>query len=178
MPNPVICSSVRKLKIGRRRLSGESHCRGLLFLAYISVSAVTAAGGFAFTASHFRKACAARRKVTKALFAPPFGASLRLGMPSLRHCSGGPPPSAIHGRRRLPRHPCRGAPCAIPAFGLWEWGGRSKAKAKATAEADANIKRSQPRFARQLLQSGRALARLQLLMLMHRHLVRPSGGSA
>ena len=51
-------------------------------------------------------------------------------MPSLRHCSGGPPPSAIHGRGRLPRHPCRGAPCATPAFGLWERGGRSEAKAK------------------------------------------------
>ncbi|MGF6330767.1 hypothetical protein ABH909_003645 [Pseudomonas sp. BS3782 TE3695] len=110
--------------------------------------------------------------------APPFGASPRLGMPSLRHCSGGPPPSAIHGRGRLPRHPCRGAPYATPAFGLWEGGGRSKAKAKATAEAEANIKRSQPRFARQLLQSGRALARLQLLILMHRPLERPSGGSA
>jgi hypothetical protein len=56
-------------------------------------------------------------------------------MPSLRHYSGGPPPSAIHGRGRLPRHPCRGAPCAIPAFGLWERGGRSRSKAKAEATA-------------------------------------------
>jgi len=40
-------------------------------------------------------------------------------MPSLRPCSGGPPPSAIHGRGRLPRHPCRGAPYARPAFSLW-----------------------------------------------------------
>ncbi|WP_156886763.1 hypothetical protein [Pseudomonas frederiksbergensis] len=30
----------------------------------------------------------------------------------------GPPPSAIHGRGRLPRHPCRGAHCAEPALGL------------------------------------------------------------
>ncbi|CAI8863113.1 hypothetical protein EMIT0196MI5_20124 [Pseudomonas sp. IT-196MI5] len=29
-----------------------------------------------------------------------FGASPWLGMPSLRSCSVGPPPSAIHGRRR------------------------------------------------------------------------------
>ncbi|MGF6487224.1 hypothetical protein ABH904_000997 [Pseudomonas frederiksbergensis] len=36
-------------------------------IVYISVSAVMATYGFAFTASHFRKACAARRKVTKAL---------------------------------------------------------------------------------------------------------------
>ncbi|CAH0291260.1 hypothetical protein SRABI06_04234 [Pseudomonas brassicacearum] len=50
-------------------------------------------------------------------FAPPLGASLRLGMPSLRHCSVGPPRRAIHGPARLPRHPCRGAHCAMPAFG-------------------------------------------------------------
>ncbi len=47
-----------------------------------------------------------------------FGASPRLGMPSLRSCSVGPPPSAIHGRRRLTRHPCRVAHCAEPPLGL------------------------------------------------------------
>jgi len=47
-----------------------------------------------------------------------FGASLWLGMPSLRSCSVGPPPSAIHGRGRLTRHPCRVAHCAEPALGL------------------------------------------------------------
>ncbi|CAI8851933.1 hypothetical protein EMIT0P100_210100 [Pseudomonas sp. IT-P100] len=47
-----------------------------------------------------------------------YGASLRLGMPSLRSCSVGPPPSAIHGRGRLTRHPCRVAHCAEPALGL------------------------------------------------------------
>jgi hypothetical protein len=108
-------------------------------------------------------------------------------MPSLRHCSGGPPPSAIHGRGRLPRHPCRGAPCAIPAFGLWERGNRSKSKSKATATA-----RSKDRSLASLDSSyrgrrcthaahhstGRALARLQRLILMHRRLERPSGGSA
>ena len=57
-------------------------------------------------------------KVTKALLPLSIGASPRLGMPSLRHCSGGPPPSAIHGRGRLPRHPCRGAHCAEPPLGL------------------------------------------------------------
>jgi hypothetical protein len=108
-------------------------------------------------------------------------------MPSLRHCSGGPPPSAIHGRGRLPRHPCRGAPCATPAFGLWERGNRSKSKATTTATA-----RSKDRSLVSLDSSyrgegcthaphqstGRALARLQLLILMHRPLERPSGGSA
>jgi hypothetical protein len=34
-----------------------------------------------------------------------FGASLRLGIPSLRSCSVGPPRPAIHGLTRLPRHP-------------------------------------------------------------------------
>ena len=47
-----------------------------------------------------------------------FGASPRLGMPSLRSCSVGPPPSAIHGRERLTRHPCRVAHCAEPPLGL------------------------------------------------------------
>ncbi len=47
-----------------------------------------------------------------------FGASPRLGMPSLRSCSVGPPRSAIHGRTRLTRHPCRVAHCTEPALGL------------------------------------------------------------
>jgi hypothetical protein len=57
-------------------------------------------------------------KVTKALLPLSFGASLWLGMPSLRSCSVGPPPSAIHGQGRLTRHPCRVAHCAEPALGL------------------------------------------------------------
>ncbi|MGF6110605.1 hypothetical protein QFZ85_002141 [Pseudomonas frederiksbergensis] len=57
-------------------------------------------------------------KVTKALLPLSFGASLRLGMPSLRSCSVGPPPSAIHGRGRLTRHPCRVAHYAEPPLGL------------------------------------------------------------
>jgi hypothetical protein len=57
-------------------------------------------------------------KVTKGLLPLTFGASPRLGIPSLRSCSVGPPPSAIHGRRRLTRHPCRVAHCAEPALGL------------------------------------------------------------
>jgi hypothetical protein len=57
-------------------------------------------------------------KVTKGLLPLSFGASPRLGMPSLRSCSVGPPPSAIHGRGRLTRHPCRVAHCAEPPLGL------------------------------------------------------------
>ena len=54
----------------------------------------------------------------QALLPLSFGASPRLGMPSLRSCSVGPPPSAIHGRGRLTRHPCRVAHCAEPPLGL------------------------------------------------------------
>ncbi len=110
-------------------------------------------------------------------------------MPSLRHCFGGPPRSAIHGRARLPRHPCHGAPYAIPAFGLWE---------KGQADQDQKPKQRQRQRQRQDQQlrgqahsyrdrrtafafhhsTGRALARLQLLILTHRALERPSGGSA
>jgi len=46
------------------------------------------------------------------------GASPGLGIPSLRSCSVGPPRSAIHGRARLTRLPCRVAHCAEPALGL------------------------------------------------------------
>jgi hypothetical protein len=49
-------------------------------------------------------------------------------MPSLRSCSVGPPPSAIHGRGRLTRHPCRVAHCAEPPLGLSR--GRAPQKAK------------------------------------------------
>ncbi len=148
-------------------------------------------------------------------------------MPSLRHCSGGPPPSAIHGRGRLPRHPCRGILAAVPpaqrlrsASGKGADRSRSRSKAKATATATATATaRSTASRAGSLPQldwvhpgkigrltgrhrsdaatrqanshkkskhirsalhhsTGRALARLQLLMLTHRPLERPSGGSA
>jgi hypothetical protein len=64
-----------------------------------------------------------------------YGASLWLGMPSLRSCSVGPPPSAIHGRGRLPRHPCRGAHCAEPALGLPTGQIKIKSKIKSQSEA-------------------------------------------
>ncbi|GEM_PF-1002574 len=57
-------------------------------------------------------------KVTKGLLPLSFGASPRLGMPSLRSCSVGPPRSAILGRARLTRHPCRVAHCAEPPLSL------------------------------------------------------------
>ncbi|MCD5974776.1 hypothetical protein KDX24_26440, partial [Pseudomonas sp. CDFA 550] len=47
------------------------------------------------------------RKSKQNALAPPLGASLSLGMPVIRHCCVGPPPPAIHGLRRLNRHPCR-----------------------------------------------------------------------
>ncbi|MDR6961813.1 hypothetical protein J2W43_005828 [Pseudomonas brassicacearum] len=51
----------------------------------ISVSAVTATGGSALTAGHFWKSAKSNQK----RFAPPLGASPRLGMPERRHCSVG-----------------------------------------------------------------------------------------
>jgi hypothetical protein len=60
----------------------------------------------------------AKAASNQALLPLSFGASLGLGIPSLRSCSVGPPPSAIHGRGRLTRHPCRAAHCAEPALGL------------------------------------------------------------
>jgi len=51
----------------------------------ISVSAVTAACGFALTARHFFQT---PKKYPKRL-APAYGTSLRLGVPSLRYSSGG-----------------------------------------------------------------------------------------
>src|SRR5688572_17990884 len=57
------------------------------------------------------------RKSNQNASAPPLGTSPRLGMPSLRHCSVGPPRRAIHGPARLSRHPCRDAHSTMPAFG-------------------------------------------------------------
>ncbi len=92
-------------------------------------------------------------------------------MPSLRHCSGGPPPSAIHGRGRLPRHPSRGAPCATPAFGLWERGGRSEAKAKQQQRQDqkiaASLRSTAPTGERVHLSPGRPVGRLALAFAVY-----------
>jgi hypothetical protein len=77
-----------------------------------------------------RPECRPRQKDPKSL-APPFGPSLRLGGPSLRHCSVGPPQSVIHGRGRLSRHPCRDAHCATPALASGNEAGRARSKARA-----------------------------------------------
>ena len=65
--------------------------------------------------------------------APPLGASPRLGMPAVRHCSVGPPRSAIHGRVAATPASCRGAHCAIPACGHRGLTGRLRSKARSTA---------------------------------------------
>ena len=94
-------------------------------------------------------------KVTKGLLPLTFGASPRLGIPSLRSCSVDPPPSAIHGRRRLTRHPCRVAHCAEPPLGLSR--GQEDQKQKQKRRTPSALHHS----------TGRALARLQLLILIH-----------
>ena len=125
-----------------------------------------------------------------------------------------PPPSAIHGRRRLTRHPCRVAHCAEPALGLTR--GRTPQKQSEAAYRPACLrgsfvcdvpapvrppsrasslpqgigytcerldgeqaafasrlapteeqKQSSPHRAASHHSSGRALARLQLLILIH-----------
>ncbi len=163
----------------------EIHCWGLVFLEYISVAAVTAAGGFAFTASHLEKpqvtkgSCPAIRCLAWARHA--LTPALLRGPAAIGH----PWPGAATAAS-LPRCPLRNA-CVRPL-------------GKEQADQDQKPKQRQRQRQRQrqdqqlrgqasLLQgpvysgashhsTGRALARLQLLILMHRHLERPSGGSA
>ncbi|SUD44387.1 Uncharacterised protein [Pseudomonas fluorescens] len=68
-------------------------------------------------------------------FAPPLGASPRLGMPAVRHCSVGPPRSAIPGRvaatpASMPGCPLRNA-CLRPSW----FNGAPKIKSRATARS-------------------------------------------
>ena len=71
-------------------------------------------------------------KSTQKGLAPSYG--LRCAqVPSLRSCSVGTPPRAIHGPSRLSRHPCRSTHSTEPPLGLPE-GGRSKARSKADQE--------------------------------------------
>ena len=65
----------------------------VLGVVYISIAAVTAAIG-----SAQRRVTFEERESNQSALAPPLGASPRLGMPAVRHCSVGPPRSAIHGR--------------------------------------------------------------------------------
>ena len=104
----------------------------------ISVFCMTAAIGSALTAGHFWKRAP---KVTKRALAPPLGASPRLGMPAVRHCSVGPPRSAIHGRvaatpASMPGCPLRNT-CLRPSWfnGAPEIKIKSQIKSRATATA-------------------------------------------
>ncbi len=57
-----------------------------------------------------------KRESNQSASAPPLGTSPRLGVPSLRHCSVGPPRRAIHGPARLSRsythQICRSKACS------------------------------------------------------------------
>ena len=75
-----------------------------------------------------------QRKSKQNALAPPLGASSRLGMPAVRHCSVGPPRSAIHGRVAATPASCRGAHCAIPACGHRGLTGRLRSKARSKTE--------------------------------------------
>ncbi len=67
--------------------------------------------------------------------APPLGTSLSLGMPVIRPCCVGPPPPAIHGLRRLNRHPCRFAPHSNVEFRPTWSNGALKIKIKSRSKA-------------------------------------------
>ncbi len=75
-----------------------------------------------------------QRKSKQNALAPPLGASPRLGMPAVRHCSVGPPRSAIHGRVAATPASCRGAHYAIPACGHRGLTGRLRSKARSKTE--------------------------------------------
>ncbi len=75
--------------------------------------------------------------------APPLGASLSLGIPVIRHCCVGPPPPAIHGLRRLNRHPCRFAPRSNIEFRPSWFNGALKIKSRSKAAISPRIGRSE-----------------------------------
>jgi hypothetical protein len=97
---------------------------------YISVSSVMATHGFALTASPFWQT---PQKEPKGL-APASGPSPRLGVPSLRSCSVGPPRSAILGLARLTRHPA-GLPTAQNLHSAFRRGRQIKIKSCRRANA-------------------------------------------
>ena len=104
-----------------------------------------------------------------------FGASPRLGMPSLRSCSVGPPPSAIHGRGRLTRHPCRVAHCAEPPLGLSR--GRAPQKQKrgglpAGLIADSNAFPCRSELAREKRQDNAGIQAARVIVDVHREQAR------
>ncbi len=187
-------------------------------MVYISVSAVTAAGGFALTASPFFQT---PKRNQKAL---PLHSVPRLG--SACHNEGIAPGARRH-RPSMAGGGYRGILAAVPpaqylrsASGKGAGRSRSKATATATATARSTASRASPlpqldwvhpgkigrltgaiaamrrpdkpaptkkseHIQNQSISAllfhhstGRALARLQLLMLTHRPLERPRGGSA
>ena len=115
--------------------------------------------------------------------APPLGASPRLGMPAVRHCSVGPPRSAIHGRvaatpASMPGCPLRNT-CLRPS---WFDGApkiKSQIKSRATAEQQQQQRQSAELYSpvgagkpaptrgtRTLQRSGRLSGRLALLVIL------------
>ena len=88
-----------------------------------------------------RRVTLEKRESNQSAFAPPLGASPRLGMPGVRHCSVGPPRSAIHGRvaatpASMPGCPLRNT-CLLPSWfnGAPKIKIKSQIKSRATATA-------------------------------------------
>ena len=113
--------------------------------------------------------------------APPLGASPRLGMPAVRHCSVGPPRSAIHGRvaanpASMPGCPLRNT-CLRPSWfnGAPKIKSQIKSRATATAMPKPGREAAFPcgswlacshRSPRTLQRSGRLSGRLALLVIL------------
>jgi hypothetical protein len=70
-----------------------------------------------------------------------FGASLWLGIPSLRSCSVGPPRWAIHGPARLTRHPCRVSRAGQNRNEASRWGKKIKSQIKSQSQSRSEARR-------------------------------------
>ncbi len=83
------------------------------------------------------------RESNQSALAPPLGASPRLGMPAVRHCSVGPPRSAIHGRvaatpASMPGCPLRNT-CLRPSWFDGAHKIKSQIKNRATAPPERAV---------------------------------------
>ena len=111
-----------------------------------------------------------KRQSKQNALAPPLGASPRLGMPAVRHCSVGPPRSAIHGAGRLNRHPCRFTPQIPVEFRPAWFDGAPKIKSQIKSSATAEQQQSQSAKLRGFVGaglSGRRIAAMAVHQPIH-----------
>jgi hypothetical protein len=89
-------------------------CVGFVVLS--ASAALSSAFGYRFRLAR-RVPFGRRPKRNQKVCAPASGPACG-GVPSLHHCSRGPPRRAIPGPSRLSRHPCRSTPCVTIPLGL------------------------------------------------------------